>query len=133
MPRPDDKDAERFLKYFCQLVKRYGQNPDADPRHPEPECPRDTTLDFKTEGIRDQLNAVGFARISSFLLETPAIPSRAPMLIEKRTALIVVGQIAILRPIREGALRMPQVLSMVLANGFGRILAIFDSGPQEAR
>ena len=54
------------------------------------------------------------------------------MLIELRTALIVVAQIALLRPIREGALRMPLVMSMVFANRFGRVLAVFDSGPQEA-
>ena len=75
VPRPDDKEAERFLKYFCQLVRRYGQNPDADPRPPEHECPRDMTLDLTTDGVRDQLNAVEFARIFSRLLETPAIPS----------------------------------------------------------
>ena len=99
MPRPDYKDAERFWKYFCQLVRWYGINPDADPRPPEPECFCETTLDLKIEGVRDQLNAVGFARISTLLLETPAIRSRAPMLIKKRTALIVVAQIARLRPI----------------------------------
>ena len=77
------------MRYFCQLVRRYGKNPDADPRFPEPECPRDTTLDLKTEGVQNKLNAVGFARISSLLLETPAIRLRAPMLIEKRTAIIV--------------------------------------------
>ena len=54
------------------------------------------------------------------------------MLIEKRTALIVVAQIALLRQIREGAPRMPHVMSMVLAIGFGRVLAVFDNGPQEA-
>ena len=53
------------------------------------------------------------------------------MLIEKRTALVV-EQIALLRPIRESAPRMPHVMSMVLANGFGRVLAVFDRGPQEA-
>ena len=51
------------------------------------------------------------------------------MLIEKRPALIVVSQIAILRPICEGAPKMPHVMSMVFANGFGRGFAIFDSGP----
>ena len=54
------------------------------------------------------------------------------MLIEKCTALIVVAQIALLRPIRECAPTKPHVMSMVLANGFGRVLAILDSGPQEA-
>ena len=38
------------------------------------------------------------------------------MLIEKRTALIVIAQIALLRLILEGALRYPHVVSMVLAN-----------------
>ena len=54
------------------------------------------------------------------------------MLIEKRIALIVVAQIALLRPIREGAPRMPHVMSMVLANGFGRVFVVFDSDPREA-
>ena len=54
------------------------------------------------------------------------------MLIENRTALIVVTPIALFRPIRKGAPRMPHVMSIILANGFGRLLAIFDSGPQEA-
>ena len=131
MPRPDDKDAERFLRYFCQLVRRLGQNPDADTGPIDPECPCDTTLDIESKGVRDQLTAAGFARISSLLLETLAV-TRAPMLIEKRTAVIVVAQIALLRPIRESAPRMPHVMAIVLANGFGRVLAIYDSGPQEA-
>ena len=54
------------------------------------------------------------------------------MLIEKRTALIVVSQIALIKPIREGARRIPHVMWIVLANGFGRVLAVFDSGLQEA-
>ena len=107
VPRPDDKDAECLLRHFCQLVRRLGQNPDAEPKPIEPERSRDTTLDLEAEGVRDQLNAVGFARISSPLLETPAIPSRAPMFIEKRTALFDVAQIALFRPNRERASRIP--------------------------
>ena len=130
--RPNDSDAERFLRHFCQLVRRLGQNFDADPKPLEIEWPRDTTLDLEAEGVRDLLNAVGVARISSPLFEALATSSRAPMLIEKRTALIVVAQIALLRPVGEGAQKMPRVMSMVLANGFGRVLTVFDSGPQEA-
>ena len=81
--------------------------------------------------MRDEVNT-GPVRIHSRLLSIPAIPSRAPMLIEKRTALIVVAQIALLRPRLEGGPRKPYVISLVLANGFGRVLAIFESGPQEA-
>ena len=131
VPRPDDNDAEHFLRFFRQLARRLGQNPDANQRPIEPKCPRDTTLDLKAESVRNQLNAVEFAPIFSILLETPAVP-RAAMLIEKRTALIIVPQIALLRPIREGAPRMPHVMAMVLANKFGRVLTIFDSCPQEA-
>ena len=127
---PDPTNAERFLRYFCQLAKRLEQTPDADPRPIELECPRDTTLDLEAKSFSNKLNAVEFARISSSLLETPAVP-KALMLIEKRPALIVVAQIDIFRPIRESAPRMPLVLSMVLANGFGRVPAIFDSGTQE--
>ena len=54
------------------------------------------------------------------------------MLIEKRTALIVVAKIALLRPICEGGPRMPHVMSMVLANGLGLVIAAFDSGSQDA-
>ena len=53
------------------------------------------------------------------------------MLIEQRIALIVVAQIALFRPIREGASRMPYVMLMVFANGFRPVLAVFDSGLQE--
>lgn len=44
--RPDDKDAERFLRYFRQRITGLSQNPDADPRPLELECPRNTTLDL---------------------------------------------------------------------------------------
>ena len=46
------------------------------------------------------------------------------------SALITVAQIAFLRPIREGAPKLPHVMTQVLANGYGRILAVFDSGHQ---
>ena len=131
MAGPDHNDAERFLRHFCQLIKRLGQNPDDDPKPLETKCPRDTTLDFETEGVRDQLIVVRFVRISSPLLKALAIQLRAPMLIEKRTALIVVALIALLRPIRKGAPRMPHVMSIIFANKFGRVLDVCDSGPQE--
>ena len=130
-PREDNKDAERFLRYFRQLVVRFGQNPDADFKPFAPEDFRDNTINLEAEGVRDEVNT-GPVRIHSRLLSIPAIPSRAPMLIEKRTALIVVAQIALLRPRLEGGHQKPYVISLVLANGFGRVLAIFDSGPQEA-
>ena len=130
-PRVDGKDAERFLRYFRQLVVRYGQNPDADPKLIEPEDPRDNTINLEAEDVRDEVNT-GPVRINSRLLSIPAIPSRAPMFIEKRTALIVVAKIALLRPRLEGGPRKPYVISLVLANGFGRVLTIFDSGPKEA-
>ena len=81
--------------------------------------------------MRDEVNT-GPVRIHSRLLSIPAIPSSAPMLIEKRTGLIVVAQIALLRPRLEGGQRKPYVISLVLANKFGRVLTVFDSGPQEA-
>lgn len=96
MARPDDKDAKQLIRHLCQLVKRLGQNPDANPKPLKPECLRDTTLDLEAEGVRDLLNAVKYVRISSPFLKSFAIPSRAPMLIEKSTALIIVAQIAFL-------------------------------------
>ena len=49
------------------------------------------------------------------------------MLVAIRTALIVVAQIDLLQLIRECTPRMPHVMSMVLADGFRRVLPIFDS------
>ena len=73
VPPSDDKDAARFLRYFCQLVWRLGPNFDGDPKPIEPECFRDTILDLEVKGVRDQLNAVRFACISSPFFETLAI------------------------------------------------------------
>ena len=56
--RPDDKDAERFVRHFCLLVWRLGSNPDAGPKPLETECPRDTTLNLEAKGAQDLLNAV---------------------------------------------------------------------------
>ena len=44
--------------------------------------------------MRDEVNT-GPMRIHNRLLSIPAIPSRAPMIIAKRTAIIVVAQIAL--------------------------------------
>ena len=125
--RPDDKDVERFLRHCCQLVRRLKQNSYTDPKPLKPECFCDTTLDLTSEGVRYLLNAVGFTRISSPLHEASSILSRAPMLIEKLTALLVVAQIALIRPITEGVPRMPHLMSMVLANGLGRVFAAFNN------
>ena len=53
------------------------------------------------------------------------------MHIVKRTALIVVAQIDFFRPSLEGGPRKPYAILLVLANEFGRMVAIFDSGPHE--
>ena len=45
-------------------------------------------------------------------------------------ALITVAPIAFLRPICEGAPKLSHVMTLVVANGYGRILAVFDSGSQ---
>ena len=45
--------------------------------------------------------------------------------------LIVVAHIGRLRPIREGAPRLPFMATLLLANGYGRVLAVFDSGAQD--
>ena len=120
-----------MLRYFHQLVVRFGQNQDPDPNPIESDNPKDNTINLEADGVRNQVNTK-FVRIHSRLLSIPAIPLREPMLIEKRTELIVVAQIALLRPRLEGGHQKPYVISLVLANGFGRVLAIFDSGPQEA-
>ena len=55
----------------------------------------------------------------------------ARSLIEVRTALIVVARIGLLRPIREGAPGLPFVATLLLAYGYGRVLAVFDNGPKD--
>ena len=51
VPRPDDKDAERFLRYFRQLVRRLGQDPYADLKPLETDCSLDTTLNLEAECV----------------------------------------------------------------------------------
>lgn len=53
------------------------------------------------------------------------------MHIEKRTALIVVASIALHRPAHDGAPRIFHVMTLLLANGFGRVFPVLDSGPQD--
>ena len=43
------------------------------------------------------------------------------------SALTVVARIGLLRLIRDGASRLPFVATLLLANNFGRVLAVFDS------
>ena len=119
------------MRYFHQLVVCFGQNANADPKPIEPENSRDNTINLEAEGVHDKANT-GPVRIHKRLLSITAIPSLALMLTEKRTALIVVAQISLLRPMLESGSRKPYVISLVLTNGFGRVLAIFDSGLQEA-
>lgn len=129
--RTDNKDAERFLRHFRQFVVSHHRDPDADPKPLAPECPGDTNLDIEENGAKDKVDAVVFVRYSSLLLDSTPVPSRALFLFEKRTALIVVASIALLRPVRESAPRMPHVMTFLLANGLGRVLAVFDSSPQD--
>lgn len=98
------------MRHFRELVARHDKNPDAYPRPLEPELPRDSTLDFEAEGVRDEINAAGFVRLCSLLFDAALIPPRTSLLIEKRSALIVVAQVALLRSRVEGAGRMPRVM-----------------------
>ena len=116
--RTDEKDAERFLPHYRQLVVRLHQDFDADPRPLAPKCPHDDILNIKTDGANNKVNAVSFVRYSSLLLDSMPVTSRAPLLVEKRSALIVVATIALIRPNRESARRLPHVMKLLLANGF---------------
>ena len=122
--------AEQFLEAFCQAATRLGQNPDADARPIAPEVPHDHTLDFEVEETRALINSLGQIRYNSRLLDISLVPSAWPLQMDVSSALITVARIAFLRPIREGAPKLPHVMTLVLANGYGRILAVFDSGPQ---
>ena len=65
IPRADAKDAKQFLPYIRQLVVRFGQNPDADPKPIEAENPMDN-INLEAEGMRDEVNS-GPLRIYSWL------------------------------------------------------------------
>ena len=129
--RKDDVEAERFLWAFRDAAIRLRQDPDAEPEPIVEECPRDSTLDIENPETRSEANTVGFVRFNSRLLDCSFFPTREPLPIEVRTALIVVASIGLLRPIREGAPRLPFVATLLLANGYGRVLAVFESGPQD--
>ena len=107
------------------------QNPDAEPELIVEECPRDYTLNIEDHDTRSEADAAGFVRFNSRLLDSSLIPTREPLSIEICTALIVVARIGLLRQIRDGASRLPFVATLLLANGFGSVLAVCDSGPQD--
>ena len=92
---------------------------------------RAATLDIDDPDTRSEVDTVGIVRFNSRLLDCLLFPTREPFPIEVRTALIVVARIGFLRPIRDGAQRLPFVATVLLANGFGRVLAVFDSGFQD--
>ena len=84
------------------------------------------TLDASDDAVREQVDAVGFTRTISLLFDLVSIPSRTPVIIEKSFALIAVAQICLYPARFEVAPREPFVASLLLANGFGRVLAFFE-------
>ena len=93
--------------------------------------PSDSILDIEVDGARKVLNAVGFVRCSSLLIDSTSVQSQAPLLVLKHSALIVVVFIALLRPVCEGLHRMPNVMTLLLPNGFGRAFSVLDIGAQD--
>ena len=103
-------------------------DPDADPL-PDVYAPKDKSLDANSDATRALADAVGFTRLCCPLFDQSAIPSREPAIYEKSSALIVVAQTGLYPAQPEGAPRSPFVASLLLANGFGRPLAFYESTP----
>ena len=70
-------------------------------------------------------------RYNNRLTDFSLLLSAWPIQVELSSAIIVVARVAMLRPIRAGTPRMPHVMTLVLANYYGRLLAVYDSGPQD--
>ena len=116
-----------FIECLRQKFIDLGRNPDADPSPIGPYAPSDKTLDASNDEVRAQVDTVGFTRTASPLFDIISIPSRASVVVEKSSALIVVAQIGLYPANLEGAPRVPFVASLLLANGFGRPLVFFES------
>lgn len=89
--------------------------------------PHDSTLIIKNPDTRSEADAVSVVQLNSRLLDFSFFPTRQPLLIEVCSALIVVTLIGLLRPIRDGARRLPFVATLLLADSCGCVLVIFDS------
>ena len=123
----DEAEPRRFIECLRQKFVDLGQNPNADPSPIGPYAPLDKTLDASDNAVREQVDAVGLTQTSSLLFDLVSIPSRTPVIIEKSSALIAVAQIGLYLARLEGAPREQFVASLLLANGFGRVLAFFES------
>ena len=129
--RNNDVETKLFLWEFRGAAIILRLYPDEEPEPTVEECQRDPTLHIKDFDMRSEADAFGFVQFNSRLHDSSSFPTCEPLPIKVRTALIVVARIGLLRPIRDGAPRLPFVATQLLANGFNRVLAVFDSGPQD--
>ena len=77
------------------------------------------------------IDSLGPVRHASLLLDTSTfLPGGTRLRV--RSGLILVSRIALLKPTTERPFHKPHVMTLILANGYGRPIAICDSGPQNA-
>ena len=129
---PADKDElERFIAAFKELVHANGVDYNADPKPLEDTLSPDRTLDRDAEELLGPIDSLGPVRFNSTLLDMSAyLPGGVRLAV--RNGLVVVSRIALLKPTTARPHYKPHVVTLVLANGFGRPIVICDSGPQDA-
>ena len=124
-------ELERFIAAFKELVQANGVNYDNDPKPIEERQIFDKTLDRDVEEMAHPVDSLGPVRHANLLLDTSTyLPGGTHL--QVRSGLILVSRIALLKPTADRPFHKPHVMTLILANGYGRPLAICDSGPQNA-
>ena len=112
-------ELERFIAAFKELVQANGVDYDADPKPIEERLICDKTLDRDVEEMAHPIDSLGPVRHTSLLLDTSAfLPGGTRLRV--RSGLIVVSRIALLKPTTERPFHKPHVMTLILANGYGR-------------
>ena len=127
--RPDDnKDVCPFVAAFRKLATDLGADPDLEPRqkvdNPEHE---DSSVDVDRARDGQLVSTYGAVRISGSLTERALTSSGTPPDLGLENALLIVARIGLRSPAGVEERSIPEILSMVLSNGFARILEIYDN------
>ena len=134
----DNDKLEEFITAFEESVIDNLRDPQADPQPITPYVPCDQTIDLTGPNVVEHIDIFGSTRYGSKLLDLTLFPAvdpedRAPSLpvISPERALIVVARISLLRGLFEGAPRAPHVTTLLLATGYGHVLAVSCGEPRD--
>jgi hypothetical protein len=111
-----DTGVTDFIRAFREYVTNLDGDPDLDP---QPFVDEDLLHDWSVDPLDENTAAFGSCRYGGSYVDNALIPSATPFDIGIKHALLVVARIGLLPPIAPGGPRVPHVLTLLLANGYG--------------